>query len=304
VKISVIADEVSGDLETALELIRSWDVDGVELRRAGGRRYPDVNEYWRKRVPALVAEYGLPVAAISPGLFKIRYPGAPAPLHFHRSGDIEQFEREAAVERLLDHHVDVLLPASVEAAKQLGTDRIICFDFERDEDGDVPDGAVQVLRHAADVVAREGMILAIEVDLAISSSTAKLVRRVNHRGLRINWDPANAYRAGDDLPYPDGYTYVREFVRHVHFKDAWTNPRGKREWTLDGVIDWAGQMAALEADGFDGYISVEPHMRPQINACMRTLARIRALLSTNNTQQLPPQLVGTNVVEDVIGDLL
>jgi len=31
-KISVISDEVSGDLETALELIRSWNVAAVELR--------------------------------------------------------------------------------------------------------------------------------------------------------------------------------------------------------------------------------------------------------------------------------
>ena len=31
-KIAVIADEVSGDLETALELIRSWGADAVELR--------------------------------------------------------------------------------------------------------------------------------------------------------------------------------------------------------------------------------------------------------------------------------
>ena len=70
-KISVIADEVSGDLETALELIRSWDVDAVELRRAGGQRYPDVSDYWKRRVPEMIAEYGLPVAAISPGLFKV-----------------------------------------------------------------------------------------------------------------------------------------------------------------------------------------------------------------------------------------
>ena len=73
-------------------LIRSWAVDAVELRRAGGQRYPDVSDYWKRRVPELVREYRLPVAAISPGLFKIDWPTEPAPLHFHRSGDMEQFD--------------------------------------------------------------------------------------------------------------------------------------------------------------------------------------------------------------------
>lgn len=275
-KIAVIADEVSGDLETALELIRSWGVDAVELRRAGDRRYPDVSGYWKRRVPEFVKEYGLPVAAISPGLFKIEYPGAPAPFHFHRGQDIEQFERESASEQLLDQHVNVLLPASIEAAKTLGTETIICFDFEWHDSPS--EEIVQVMRHAAEKVAAEGLTLVIEVDLHTSRPTADLVHRVNHPGLQINWDPANAYRAGDDVPFPDGYAHVREFVRHVHFKDAKTDANGKRVWALDGVIDWSGQIAALIADRFDGYISVEPHLRPNIEACMRTFERIRTLI--------------------------
>lgn len=276
-KISVIADEVSGDLETALELIRSWAVDAVELRRAGGQRYPDVSDYWKRRVPELVREYRLPVAAISPGLFKIDWPTEPAPLHFHRSGDMEQFERETRARRLLDHHVEALLPASIEAANQLGTRKIVCFDFTRP--ADTPVELVQLMRHAAAQVHAAGLMLVIEVDCNTSKRTGDLVRAVNHAGLQVNWDPANAYRAGDDVPFPDAYAEVREYVRHVHFKDARTYADGKRSWTLGGIIDWAGQIKALQADGFDGYISVEPHMRPNIAACTFTLQRIRTLIA-------------------------
>jgi sugar phosphate isomerase/epimerase len=285
-KISVIADEVSGDLETALELIRSWEVDAVELRRAGGQRYPDVSEYWKRRVPEMVAEYGLPVAAISPGLFKIDWPGEAAPLHFHRSGDMEQFEREARARRLLEHHVNVLLPASIEAAQQLGTNKIICFDFERPLE--TPLELIQIMRRAAEQVHAAGLMLVIEVDCNSSNRTAALVRAVNHPGLRINWDPGNAYRGGEDTPFPDGYAEVREFVRHVHFKDARTYSNGSRTWTLDGVIDWSGQMTALQEDGFDGYISVEPHMRPNIAACTHTLQRIRSLIAATSSVTAAP----------------
>jgi sugar phosphate isomerase/epimerase len=293
-KISVIADEVSGDFETALEIIRSWKVDAVEIRRAGERRYPDVSEYWQKRVPQLVSEYGLSVAAISPGLFKRPHPGPAAPFHFHRAQDIEQVEREAADEAELDHELNVVLPASIEAAKVLGTDKIICFSFQRQERGPSPEAVVQVLRHAAEQVSRAGLILAIEVD-DIAKRTADLVRRVNHPGLQINWDPANAYRRGEDVPFPDGYASVREFVRHVHFKDARTEPNGNREWALDGVIDWQGQLRALAVDGFDGYISVEPHLRPQVHASLRTLERIRSLVGQPSPTLGEHQLVGSGL---------
>ena len=119
------------------------------------------------------------------------------------------------------------------------------------------------MRHAAAQVHAAGLMLVIEVDCNTSKRTGDLVRAVNHAGLQVNWDPANAYRAGDDVPFPDAYAEVREYVRHVHFKDARTYADGKRSWTLGGIIDWAGQIKALQADGFDGYISVEPRHAAQ-----------------------------------------
>jgi sugar phosphate isomerase/epimerase len=277
-KISVIADEVSPDLESALELIRMWGVDTVELRRAGERRYPDVTDYWKSRVPRLVKESGLKCVAISPGLFKLHYPGDPAPLHFHRALDIELFEKESKVQAVLEHHVNTVLPASIEAAKLLGCDMIICFSFQRQDHGPASEGAVQVLRHAAEKVGEAGLLLAIEVDEDLTARTVDLIKRVNHPALVINWDPGNAYRSGDDVPYPDAYELAKPFVRHVHFKDAMTDSSGERIWTLDGVIDWRGQMAALKADGFSGYISVEPHVRPKIAGALYTLNRIQTLM--------------------------
>ena len=290
--IAVMTDEVSSDLDTALELIHMWGVDAVDLRNVGGHRYPDVGPYWKARVPQLLDEYGLHVSAISPGLFKIPYPGPHRAMYHTRSGDARQYQLESDLEAVLDRHVNVLLPASIEAAQALGTRIIICFGFDRQDEAPTPEGAVQVLRHAAQKAHAAGLILTIESD-DLSSRSADLVRRVNHPGLGINWDPGNAFAAGDDLPYPDGYQCVREFVRHVHFKDARPDPSGrppildgllnstgKRPWALkDGVIDWRGQMAALKQDGYDGYVVVEPHFRPQVGAALYTLERMRALLA-------------------------
>ena len=39
-KLSVVTDEVSSDPETALEILHSWGVEGVELRGIEDTRYP------------------------------------------------------------------------------------------------------------------------------------------------------------------------------------------------------------------------------------------------------------------------
>jgi len=284
-KLSVITDELSADLETALELAGELRLDGVELRGIGEARYPLVSDLERVRVPELLAEAGLPVAAISPGLFKIPLPArAPANTRILRWEDAAVFARVSAAESLVRHHVEVLLPAAIEAARALGTPTIVAFSFDRGPGtppGRAPDGVIEVLRDAARAVGDAGLALAIEVEHVCwgdtAARTAELVARVGHPAIGINWDPANAYRAGEDRPYPDGYVAVRHLVRHVHAKDAGLEPAtGERGFRYDGVIDWPGQIEALAADGYTGFISIEPHERPKIATARRYVERLRA----------------------------
>jgi sugar phosphate isomerase/epimerase len=107
--------------------------------------------------------------------------------------------------------------------------------------------------------------------------TASLVRAVGHPALGVNWDPGNAYCAGDE-PFPAGYHAVRDLVRHVHFKDARRNADGTAAYVAKGEIDWAGQMRALAADGYDGFISVETHLRPKVGSARELLDRLRGLI--------------------------
>jgi L-ribulose-5-phosphate 3-epimerase len=74
------------------------------------------------------------------------------------------------------------------------------------------------------------------------------------------WDPANAYISGE-IPFPGGYKLLPPArIGHVHAKDCkldghkplW-GPLGEQD------IDWRGQIAALERDGYKGYINLETH---------------------------------------------
>lgn len=280
-KISVVTDEVSSDIETSLEIIKSWGVEYVEIRGIGEERYPEVSEYWHVRLPQLLHEFDLKVAAIPPGLFQPTFPAPPGPIKFSRRGDTRAVRAALEARRALDHDINVLLPASIEAAKRLGTRTIICFNFIRMDHQLSPpatDEMIQILRHAAEKVGAEGMQLLIEVSEPCSRP-AEMVRRVNHPAMGINWDPAAAYEGGEDVPYPDGFEQVRPYIRHIHFKDARTNPEtGKREWLLNGIIDWRGALRDLQQDGFDGFISIETHFRPKVAGTFGCVQRARSLL--------------------------
>ena len=73
-KISLVTDEVSADIETAIELGLEWGVRDFELRGICSQRVPFYSDYQKQRVRELIDEYGIGFVAVSPGLFKIPYP--------------------------------------------------------------------------------------------------------------------------------------------------------------------------------------------------------------------------------------
>jgi sugar phosphate isomerase/epimerase len=281
--VSIVTDEVSSDPETALEVISSWGVKHVELRGIGDQRYPRISDYWRYRLPQLLSEFKLKVVAISPGLFQVEPPGRPRrAMAFNRGADMRIARAEMDAEARRDEHINKLLPASIEAALELGAKCIICFAFfnrsDHTESGPLPEEAVQIVRYASDKVAAAGLTLNVEVSEP-SQRCGDLVKRVNHPAFGVNWDPAAAFQGGEDVPYPNGYAQLRPYVRHVHFKDVQVDPStGRRAVVVDGTIDWRGALRALEGDGFDGYISVETHRRPKVDSTYRMLRRLQGLL--------------------------
>jgi sugar phosphate isomerase/epimerase len=75
----------------------------------------------------------------------------------------------------------------------------------------------------------------------------------------LAWDPANFVQVGV-RPYTDGYAVLRPHVEYVQIKDA---------LAADGTVVTAGNgdgevartIRALRHDGFDGFFSLEPHLR-------------------------------------------
>lgn len=284
IRMSVITDELSSDLDTALELARDLGFEGIELRGVGAARFPAVTSRMQERVVHLVREAGLPVVSMSPGLFKIEHPLPWLPeSQALEWAAMESFDRKQMADSQLQHHLNDLLTATLDAALELGCPLINVFAFlrpARSRSLSIPSELVTALRTAAKRLASAGLVMSIENEFttwaATSQECIELVNRINEPNVGVTWDPANAYRAGESKPYPDGYDQVRARVRHVHFKNARTAPQtGEPLFDVDGVIDWRGQIRALISDGFSGSISVETHQRPKLRATRQYLDQLR-----------------------------
>ncbi len=283
-KISIITDEISADPETAIELGVEWGIHDFELRGFYTDRVPRLSNYQKQRLHDMLSEYQVRIIAISPGLFKVAYPSKRAPRPTLGWMDAAGYETWSEAQRLVDYHMNELLPASLDFANEFGAHLVVVFSFDRAGalPGQPPEEVLNCLRQAAERASATGLQLVIENEDGFWADTgagsAQIVRTINHPSLGINWDPGNAFFASDE-PYPAGYEEVRGWVRHVHFKDARRDSDGMLRYISEGQVEWAGQIRALSADGYDGFVSIETHIRPKVAAARNALERLRALVA-------------------------
>jgi len=128
--------------------------------------------------------------------------------------------------------------------------------------GDTPlDVAYARLRAAGDAAASHGVKLALETHPDLCDNGAKMVatmKAIDHPNVGVNFDTANIYYYNEGV---DGLAELKtaiEQIVSVHLKD--TNG-GFKTWyfpTLgEGIVDFPGAFAALNARGFEGPFTME-----------------------------------------------
>ncbi|MBQ34871.1 MAG: hypothetical protein CME04_00640 [Gemmatimonadaceae bacterium] len=243
VRIATFADEICReDPARALLLAARWNLEAVEVRSLPGGRFPRVSDDALRDVGHIVADSGLSVSGVSPGLFKC---------------DVGDHQVESGIAELL--------PRACDWARTWGTERVSIFGTGRGDEphgsGRLPPAVVDTLGRMCDVASRSGCHLVLENEAVCWGDTgteaAALIRAVGVDGLTLCWDPGNSARAGADDPLAE-YGSLADLVTHVHLKnfdpdtDAWS--------LMDtGVVDWTGQFGALRADDYSGFVVIETH---------------------------------------------
>jgi sugar phosphate isomerase/epimerase len=259
-ELAVITDEIDADLGHALDVMAEYGVRGAELRQLWDKNISDApREYWQRAKDLLDAK-GMHVVGIASPFFKCDLPGV------ETVADGPAGPMHSASARGLGDQI-ALLEHCIEAARFFDTNLIRVFSFWKRGPltPEIEDQIVDAFAEPAAIAEREGIILGLENEhacyLGTGAQTARLLAEINSPAVRAIWDPGNAFMDGE-APYPTGYAAIKHFVTHVHIKDAVVLPgTAKPEWTVvgGGQIDFPGQIAALKADGYPGYLSLETH---------------------------------------------
>ncbi len=247
-KLSVITDEVSQDLKVVASFAKKFGLDGVEIRTLWGKSpqnlLEDVGEIKR-----ILSEHGLKVSAIASPFFK---------------ADIDN-------EREYNEHIDILRNC-IKLAKELDTRIIRVFTFWRKGKlEDYLDQIIEKYQKPIEIAEKEDVILGVENEPSTFAGNgrelATFLSSIKSKNVKAIWDPGNdIFDPSGEIPYPDGYNYVKKWVIHVHLKDGVRKGEDGKPDVVpfgEGDVAYKEQFKALKEDGYDGYLSLETHWRPK-----------------------------------------
>ena len=242
-KLGVVTDEISDDLKEALEIAKSWGLKYIELHSVWGKNICDVDPATLSRVLRIVRSSGLIVTNIDSLTLRCSLE------------DDEEYSQ----------HIEHLL-RSIEIAPLFDTNVVRLFSFWKEEN--VEDKWEQIFEKMElpiRIAEREGVVLGLENvssgNIGTSDDLVRVFDQFNSPNLKLIWDPGNAFAAGEESPFPDGYEKVKKKIIHIHIKDVMFDADGKRIWKPvgKGSVDYAGHLKQLYEDNYQGVIALETH---------------------------------------------
>jgi sugar phosphate isomerase/epimerase len=281
--LSVFTDEISDDFDKACAIAADeFGLEWVQPRKLWGKNVMALDGREVAEARKILTKRGLRVSQIGSPLFKTDLAGAPvSPLSPKR----DKFSLDYTAEQQPE-----VLERGIELCRVFATQRLRCFDFWRLPEPEPHRQAIYAkLREAANACAKHGLILSMEVEHECNTPTAveavRTVKGVAAPNFQLNWDPGNAFFAGE-TPFPDGWKLLdAKRISNVDCKDATVGDDGKPKWECigRGKIDFVGQFRALKQAGYRGPITLETHWRGAGTAeesTRQSMAGLKAALKT------------------------
>jgi sugar phosphate isomerase/epimerase len=260
-ELAVFTDDITQDLDHALDVAEEFGLSWVEIRSAWGKNLMVQTEEELDKIVQTIHGRGFRVPCVAAPVFKSRLPGHTGEERGHLFHDEERDAPEKQV-ALIRHAASI--------ARRFDTRLVRSFSFWRLGDDPAPlwDDIRAQYEMALKVAAEEDIILVMENDfecnLGSGELAARLIEEVDSPYLRLLWDCGNSYFVGEEA-YPTGYERGMTLIGHVHVKDAAPDPAtGDPRWVAlgRGRVDMLGQLRALRDDGYQGVVSMENHYAP------------------------------------------
>ncbi|MBZ5623688.1 MAG: sugar phosphate isomerase/epimerase [Acidobacteriia bacterium] len=270
-RLGIVADEISRDFAAAVCIGKRLGLGRYEVRNLMSGRAPLCDPSEIAAVEATAEREGVRITALSPGLFKF-------------TDDAATFARE----------MSEVYPRAAELAHRWDLPGLIVFGFHKKgateanassiPSDNPPAEVVDWLAAAGERAHADRLELMIEPEPICWADTgrvtAELIRRAGVKSIRINYDPGNVAWLENRDPL-DEFAAVEPWIANVHVKDLrpLTQGAGKPEWVPagQGMIDYRVLFRELRRIGYDGPVSLEPHMdgsEETTRACVEAVERL------------------------------
>jgi L-ribulose-5-phosphate 3-epimerase len=242
--LSAFGDEISPHLDEQIRVLLANDIHYLEFRGMEGKGIIDYPLSEVKTACQKLTEAGVAVSAVGSPIGKIPVTEVFAP-------HLERFKK------------------TIDVAHTLHTTSIRMFSFyipQAGEPGADPahfrDEVLSRWRQFIEAARGSGLTLLHENEKGIYGDTADrcldLLDSLSCPYVKATFDPANFVQCSEET-YPRAFEMLRKHIAYMHIKDA---------RYIDGSVVPAGQgdgklpeiLHALAKSGFEGFLSIEPHL--------------------------------------------
>ncbi len=238
-KISGFSDEIDPSIAVQFPVLNKLDISYFEPRGINGKNISELNDEEVLALKAQMDAFGIKASSIGSPIGKIW-------MH-------DDFEP----------HLE-LLRQVIRTAKLLDCRYIRMFSFYPSSDGWTENARKEVFRRLKAMIAlaqQEDVVLLHENEKDIYGDTVERCQEImstlgcDH--FRFVFDPANFVQCGEDTKH--AYEVLHPYIAYMHIKDAVAadgrvTPAGKGDGNVGYIL------TQLFAKGYDGFLSLEPHL--------------------------------------------
>lgn len=236
--ISGFSDEINKNINIQFETLKRLGIDYFEVRGVNGKNIAKLDESELTELKEDMKAFGIKASCIGSPIGK------------------------ALITEDFEPHFDKFKWV-VHIAKTLETKYIRIFSFFLPQGDDWSAYRGEVIRRLSQMVAyakEQDVILLHENEKDIYGETAErcleLFIKVNSPNFKAIFDPANFVQCGENLK--EAFTTLKPYIEYMHIKDAIEEGTVVPAGCGIGEVEFI--LKELKANGYQGFLSLEPHL--------------------------------------------
>ena len=239
-KISGFSDEISKDIDIQFEVLNKLNIKYFEVRGVDGKNISTLNDDEISSLKTKMEQYNIKVSSIGSPIGKVK------------------------IEEDFEQHFE-LFKKVVAIAKTLGSKYIRMFSFYHEGgsewSAEERETVFTYLRQMIAYAKEHDVVLLHENEKDIYGDTVDrcidLMKELHCDNFKAVFDPANFVQCEQDAKY--AFDSLKEYVEYMHIKDARMDDGNVVPAGIgDGSIPYI--LKSLFDNGYEGYLSLEPHL--------------------------------------------